>query len=107
MDRHGAVCALADVQEAACDDVTGRAAIQEEEVVVVEAGVGEALGVVDLLVQADDGRHVVLPEVREIRLGCVQRVTCGGAEHPRVLPSYMTLCPGVYDNNNNAVLLTA
>lgn len=78
MDGHRSVCALADVQEAPRDDVAGRAAVQEEEVAVVEAGVDEALGVVDLLVQTDDGGHVVLPEVREVGLGRVEGVACRG-----------------------------
>lgn len=78
VDGHGSLRVLTDVQEAAYDGVVGRAAVDEEEVVVVEAGVGEALSVVDLLVQADDGGHAVLPEVGEVSLGRVQRVTCRG-----------------------------
>lgn len=71
MNSHRSLRGLTDVQEAARDDVTGCAAVQEEEVVVLEAGVGEAFGVVDLLVQTDDGGHVVFPEVRKVRLGGV------------------------------------
>lgn len=77
VDGNGSCGVLTDVQEAANDDVAGRAAVHEEEVVVLEAGVGEAPGVVNLLVQTDDARHVVLPEVREVCLGGVQRVTWG------------------------------
>lgn len=47
---------------------------------MVEAAVGETFGVVDLLVQTDDGGHVVFPEVREVSLGGVERVTCGVLE---------------------------
>lgn len=43
VDGHGALGALTDVQKAVCDDVTRRAAIQEEQVVVMEAGVCETL----------------------------------------------------------------
>lgn len=85
MDGHGSLRVLTDVQEAAYDGVIGRAAVDEEEVVVVEAGVGEALSVIDLLVQADDGGHAVLPEVGEVSLGRVQRVTCRGQS---VVPTY-------------------
>lgn len=84
VDRHRSVRAFTDVQEAACDDVTGRAAVQEEEVVVVEASVREAFGIVDLLVEADDRRHIVFPEVGEVGLGGVERVTCRGAEPAQV-----------------------
>lgn len=76
MDGHGSLRALTDVQEAACDEVARRAAVHKEQVIVVEAGVGETLAVVDLLVQTDDGGHVVLPEVREVSLRGMERVTC-------------------------------
>lgn len=87
MDGHGSLCALADVQEAACDDVAGRAAVHKEEVVVVEAGVSETFGIVDLLVQTDDGGHVVFPEVWEVSLRGMERVTCRGENggQPQVL----------------------
>lgn len=89
VDGHSTVCALADVQETACDDVIGRAAVYKEEVIVVEAGVGEALAVVDLLVQADDGGHVVFPEVRKVGLRGVQRVTCRGRYNTRGRVEYV------------------
>lgn len=57
------------------DGVARRAAVQEEQVVVAEAGVREALRVVDLLVQPDDSRHAVLPEVGEVGLRSMQGVT--------------------------------
>lgn len=78
MDSHSSLCILTDVQESTNDDVIGRAAIYEEEVVVVEAGVGESPAIIDLFVQADDGGHIVLPEVWEVSLRSVQWVTCGG-----------------------------
>lgn len=65
---HCSARALADVQEAAGDDVTGRAAIHKEQVIVVKTGVCEALGIVDLLIEANYGRDVVFAEIREIRL---------------------------------------
>lgn len=83
MDGHRSVRALTDVQETACDDVTGRAAVQEEEVVVVKAGVGETFGVIDLLVETDDSGHVVFPEVGEVRLRGVEGVTCRGRSQNR------------------------
>lgn len=83
VDSYCSVRALTDVQEAAYDDVTRRAAIQEEEVIVVETGIGEAFGVVDLLVQTDDRGHVVFPEVGEVRLGGVERVTYRGRSNHR------------------------
>lgn len=78
VNSHRSVRALTDVQEAVRDDVTGRATVQEEEVMVLEAGVSEALGVVDLLVQTHNSGHVVFPKVRKVRLGGMQRVTCRG-----------------------------
>lgn len=67
--------ALAQVQEASSDDVAGRAAVHEEQVVVVEPGVRETLGVIDLLVETDYGGNVVLAEIREISLGCMEGIT--------------------------------
>lgn len=96
MDGYCSVRALADVQETAYNDVTGCAAIQEEEVIVVETGIGEAFGVVDLLVQTDDSSHVVFPEVGEVRLGGVQRVAYRGRSNHRC--SETTNTQKVHDN---------
>ncbi len=45
---------------------------------MVEAGVCEAFGVIDLLVQTDDGGHIVFPEVREVSFRGVEGVTYKG-----------------------------
>lgn len=76
VDGHSTICALADVQKAPRDDVTRCAAVWEEKLVVVEACVSEAFGIVDFLVQTDDSGHVVFSEVREVSLRGMQRVTC-------------------------------
>lgn len=78
VDGHSAPSAFTDVQEAAYDEVIRRASVYKEEVVVVEAGVGEAFGIVDLLVQSDDGGNVVFSEIWKVSLRGVQRVTCSG-----------------------------
>ena len=75
MDSYGAFCVLTDVEELPDDGVGGRAAVHEEQVVVLEAGVGEAPGVVHFLVEPYDSGNVVLPEVREVGLRGVQRVS--------------------------------
>ena len=78
VDRYGALAALTDVQEALGDDVTGRAAVQEEQVVVAEASVCEALGIVDLLVEPNDSADIVFAEVGKVGFRRVQRVACRG-----------------------------
>lgn len=78
VDGHGSVGALADMQEAAGDDVAWRAAVYEEQVVVVEAGIREALGVIDLLVEPHHRGNVVFPEVGEVRLWGMERVAWVG-----------------------------
>lgn len=83
VDGHSPLGALTDVQKAAYNDVIRRASVYKEEVVVVEAGVGEAFGIVDLLVQSDDGGHVVFSEIGKISLRGVQRVTCRGWSNNR------------------------
>lgn len=74
VDSHSTVSALADMQEAARDDITGCAAVHKEQVVMVEAGVCEALGIINLLIEADDGGDIVFAKVGEISLGGVERV---------------------------------
>ena len=66
---------LGQLDEALQDGVVRRAAVDEEEVVVIEAGVLEAPTVVDLLVQAHDRRHRVFAEVGEVRFRRMQWVT--------------------------------
>ena len=56
------------------DAVARCAAVDEEHVDVVEAGVDETARVVDLLVQPYDRRHVELAEVREVSLRRVKGV---------------------------------
>lgn len=71
---HGARTRLAYLEELLDDEVARRTAVDEEEIVVLEAGVHEPLGVVDLLVEAYDALDVVLAKVARVGLGRVQRV---------------------------------
>ena len=66
---------LADIQEPPHDVVAGRAAVDEEEVVVLEARIREALRLVHLFVQPHDRRHVMLFEIRKVGFGGVKRIT--------------------------------
>lgn len=75
MDRDGPLSVLADVQESAHDVVAGGAAVYEEQVIVLEASVCEALRLVDLFVQSHDRGHVVLFEIRKVGFRSVERVT--------------------------------
>lgn len=65
---------LTDIEELPDDRVVGGAPVHEEEVVVLEARLCEAPGVVHLLVESDDSRDIVLPEVRDVGLRSVQWV---------------------------------
>lgn len=75
VDRDGPLRVLTDVEEPPHDVVAGGAAIYEKQVVVLEAGVGKAFRLVNLLVQSHDRSHVVLFEIRKIGFGRVERVT--------------------------------
>lgn len=75
VNRDGPLGVLADVQEPSHDVVAGCAAVDEEEVVVLEAGVCEALRLVDLFVQPHNCSHVMLFEIRKVGLGGVKRIT--------------------------------
>lgn len=75
VNRDGPLGVLTDVQEPAHNVVTGGAAVDEEEVVVLKASVCEALGLVDLFVQPHDCSYVVLFEIRKIGFGRMKRIT--------------------------------
>lgn len=57
---------FADGEKTLDDAVTGRGAVYEEQVLVIEPGVCEFLGFVHVLVEADDGGDPVAVEVREV-----------------------------------------
>lgn len=75
VDSYGPLRVLTDVQELPDDGVGRRAAVHKEQVLVLEAGVREAPRIVHLLVEPHDGGDVVLPEVREVGLRGVERVS--------------------------------
>lgn len=75
MHGDGTVGVLADLEEALQDRVARHRPVHEEHVEVIETGVRESPRVVDLLVEADNSRDVVLPEIREVSFRGVQRVT--------------------------------
>ena len=56
------------------------AAVDEEEIIVLNASIYEALSTVQLLVQPDDGRYVVARKIRKVRFRSVQRVACDGKQ---------------------------
>jgi len=74
VDRNGSFGVLADVEELPDDGVGRCTPVHEEQVVVLKAGFRETPSVVHLLVESDDGGDVVIPEVRDVGLGSVQRV---------------------------------
>lgn len=75
MHGDGSFRILTDIEKLPDDGVVWRAPVHKEEVVVLEAHLCEAPGVIHLLVESDNGRDVVLPEVRDVGLRSVQRVT--------------------------------
>lgn len=77
MHGDGSFRILADIEKLPDDGIVWRAPVHKEEVVVLEARLCEAPGVVHLLVESDNGRDVVLPEVRDVGLRSVQRVPYG------------------------------
>lgn len=64
------------MQEAPHDDVRGRGAVQEEEIMVVQSGSLKTPAVVQLPVQTHHGRDLVLAEVRNVGFGGVEGVAC-------------------------------
>ena len=66
VNSHSTRGGFADFKESLQNRVRRSRAIDEEEVLVLEAGVGEPLAIVDLLVQPHDAGDVVQPEVGEV-----------------------------------------
>ena len=75
VNSHSTRGGFADFEEPLQNRVGRSRAVDEEEVLVLEAGVGEPLAIVDLLVQPHHAGDVVQPEVGEVGLWGVQRVT--------------------------------
>ena len=71
MNSDSTLRSFSDSYESVHDQVGGHRAIDEEQFPVLEAVRGELPRVVRLLVEAHDGGHVVLPEVRMVVLGAV------------------------------------
>ena len=74
MHSNGAVIVLRNVEELADDGLAGHTAVQEEQILMVEAAVEEAFGFVRFLVEANDDANVVLAEVGEVRFRRVQGI---------------------------------
>ena len=92
MNSHSSRCGFADVKEPFQDRVWRRRAVDEEEILVLEAGIGESLAVVDLLVQPHNTSDVVQTEVWEVGFWGMQRVAVldlavgmGSAESQKLL----------------------
>lgn len=58
------------------DGVAGGAPVHKKQVFVVVASVSEPLGVVESLVETDDGGDLVMTKVWEVELGGVERISC-------------------------------
>ncbi len=69
MDSNTALSILRYREELLNDCVTGYAAVNKEQIVVIKSSVRESPCVIDLLVEPDYRRDAVLPEVREVCLG--------------------------------------
>lgn len=75
MDRNRSFRVLTDVQEPSHNVVAGCAAVYEEEVIVLEASVYEALRFINLFVQPHNCSHIMLFEIREVGFRGMKRVT--------------------------------
>lgn len=75
VDRNGPLSALTYAEELPDDGVVWSAPVDKEQIVMFEPGLCEALGVVHLLVESDDGSDVIFPKVWDVGLRGVQRVT--------------------------------
>lgn len=75
VDRNGPLSILTYAEELPDNGVVWSAPVDKEQIVMFEPGLCEALGVVHLLVESDDGGDVIFPKVWDVGLRGVQRVT--------------------------------
>ena len=66
--------------------------INKEQIVVIKACVRESTRIINLLVETNDGLHVVFPEVREVGFGRVQWIACNKVKCRVVLLFLNLLC---------------
>lgn len=74
VDSNGSLCVLTNVEELPDDRIIWCTPVHKEQIVMFKSRLSEASGIVHLFVESDDGCDVVLPEVRDVGLGSVQRV---------------------------------
>lgn len=74
VDSNGSFCVLADVEELPDNGVVRCAPIHKEQVMMLKARICKAPGIIHLLVETDDSGDVVIPEVRNVGLGSMQRI---------------------------------
>jgi hypothetical protein len=76
MYSNGALGIFTDIKEGRHDVVWWHAAVHKEQVVVLKASISEPPRVIDLLVQPNNCRDVVLPKIREVCFRSMQWITC-------------------------------
>jgi len=76
MDSDGTFSGLDDLKESSDYSITRSGSVDEEQVMMIEPLVRKAASVVDLLIESNHCRDIVFTEIREVRLGGVQWITC-------------------------------
>lgn len=74
MHGDGSFRILTNIEKLPDDGIVWRAPVYKEQVVVLKAHLCEAPGVVHFLVESDDSRDIVFPEIWDVGLRSVQRV---------------------------------
>lgn len=99
MNSYGTICSFADVNKLVDYGIVWGAPINKEQVVVVKTHICEPFGIVHFFVQAYDSGDVVLPEIWEVGLRSMERITWGNqwnkrlqhaanTQHPLIAISY-------------------
>lgn len=76
VNSYGTICIFTDVHELGDYGIVRCAPINKEQVVVVKTHICEPFGIVHFFVQAYDSGDVVLPEIWEVGLRSMERITC-------------------------------
>ena len=76
MYGYSTLCIFTYFKEALQYTVCWHTTINKKQIVVVKACVSKSTRIINLLVETNDRRHVVFPEVWEVGLGRVQRIAC-------------------------------
>lgn len=72
---NGSLCRLTNGEELLHDGIAGRAAIDEEQILVIETSVLKGRCVIDFGIQPNHCCHIIIPKIAKVALRCMARIS--------------------------------